>query len=249
MTETAIAEPAVPRKKLFERIAGVLFAPAETFEDIARKPDILAPLLLLILIGYATTALVLPRTDFDAVMQMQADQVRKQNPNVTDADIERMGKFGKAIGTVMAWVSPLLMALWYVVVASVLLLAVRLFGGEGTFRQALSGTLYAWIPLTLFGIIMTIVVLARGSFDPTAAATLVKSNAAFLVDMKEQPVLFTLLSAIDVFTIWTVVLLVFAFAAISRLKRGMTATLVVSLWLALILIRLGFAALSASRMA
>lgn len=249
MTETAIAEPAAPRKKLFERIAGVLFAPAETFEDIARKPDILAPLLLLIVIGYATTALVLPRTDFDAVMQMQAEQVQKQNPNMTEADIERMSRFGKAFGTVMAWVSPLMMAVWYVIVAAVLLLAVRLFGGEGTFKQAFSGTLYAWIPLTLFGTIMTVVVLARGSFDPTQAATLVKSNAAFLVDMKEQPVLFALLAAIDVFTIWTVVLLVFAFAAISRLKRGTTAALVISLWLALVLIRLGFAAFSAAKMA
>ena len=56
------AEP--PAKNTFQRIAGVLFAPAETFKDIARKPDILVPLLILIVIGFIVTALIVPRMDF-----------------------------------------------------------------------------------------------------------------------------------------------------------------------------------------
>lgn len=251
MTETTVptSNPVVPNKNVFQRFAGVLFAPAETFEDIARKPDILAPLILLLVIGYITTALVMPKMDWDAVMDAQFEQVRKQNPNLSDADIERMGRVGKAMGTVLGWLGPLLTAIWWVIVALVLLLGVRLFGGEGNFKQSLSTTLYAWLPLTLFGIIMTVVVVARGSFDPTTGATIVKSNPAFLVDLKTQPVLFALLGAIDVFTIWTVVLLVLGFAAVSKLSRGKVAAIVVSLWIALILIRVGFAALGAMRAA
>ena len=251
MTETSAADqqPAVPvpekKKNVFERFAGALFAPAETFADIARKPDILAPLLVLIIVGYVSTALIMPRVDFDALFDQQAQEMRKRDPHVSEQQLEQIARISRASMTVLRWIGPVVSVVIYVVIAAVLLLAVRLFGGEGNFKQAMSASLYAWTPLLLFSIIMTIVILARGTFDPMAAATIVKSNPAFLVDMKEQPVLFALLSALDVFTIWTVVLLIFGFAALSRLSRGMVAAIVLPLWIVFVLLRVGIAAISA----
>lgn len=246
---TAVADlppaPEAPKQNVFARFAGVLFTPAETFAGIARRPDILAPLLLIVVVGYLTTAVIIPRVDFDSMMAMQAQTMRKQNPNISDADLERIERFATATTKVTMWISPLLGVLMYAAIAGILLLAFRMMGGEGTYKQAFSATLYGWAPLLLFGIIMTIVVLARGSFDPTEAATMVKSNPAFLVDMKEQPILFSLLSAIDLFTIWTVILLTFGFAALSKMSRGKAAAIVVSLWVMFIIVKLGFAALGA----
>lgn len=239
------AEPVEPSKNSFQRLAGAIFAPAETFADIARKPDILVPLLLLILVSYATTLLSIKHFDFDAMAAQQEEVARKRNPNISDADIERMSRIGAAGAKVSMYIAPLLLAVWYVIMAAVLFGAVRLMGGAGTFKQAFSATLYAWIPLLLLSIISVIVLLARGGLvDPMAMATLVKSNPAFLVDMKEQPVLFALLSSLDVFTIWTVILLIFGFAALSKLSRGKVAAIVLSLWGVMIVIKLGFAALS-----
>ncbi len=233
-----------PRKNFFQRIAGALFAPAETFGDIARKPDILAPLFVLLAIGYISTFVIAPIVDWDAVQTAQIEQMRK-NPNVSEQDAERFARMGVRTGKFMVWVSPFLGAIWWVIVAGVLLLAVRLFGGEGNFKQAFSATLYAWIPLTIFSIVLLIVARARGSFDPQDAATLVKSNPAFLIDMKEQPVLFSLVSSFDVFTIWTIVLLIFGFAALSRLSKGKSAAIVISLWIVMIVVKVGLAALGA----
>jgi hypothetical protein len=248
-TPPGIPSAAVPPSKNFgQRVAGVLFAPAETFEDIARRPDVLMPLILILLISFLSTAIVMPRMDFEAMAAEQGETMRKHNPNMTSADIERMERFTVAIAKVTGWISPLFVLLWWVIIAAVLLLAMRLMGGEGSFKQAFSGTLYSWIPLVLFGIITSIVVLARGSFDPTTASTLVKSNPAFLVDMQEQPVLFSLLASFDVFTIWTIALLILAVAAISKLSRAKSAAIVISLWLVMIVIKLGFAALGAARM-
>ncbi|HYH10641.1 MAG TPA: Yip1 family protein [Thermoanaerobaculia bacterium] len=247
MTETSAADeqPAVAKKKnVFERIAGVLFAPAETFADIARRPDLLGPLALMILLGYISTALIMPRVDFDAVFEAQEQEMRKRDPNVSQEQIDQIARFSRASMTVWRWIGPVVGILIYVVIAAVLLLAVRLFGGEGNFKQALSASIYAWVPLLLYSLILTIVVVARGTFDPITAATLVKSNPAFLVDLKTQPVLFSLFSALDVFTIWTVILLVFGFAALSRLSRGMVAAIVVPLWLVFVLLRVAFVALT-----
>lgn len=239
--------PGAPKQNVFSRFAGALFSPGETFDDIARRPDILWPLLVFVILGFISTALMLPRLDLEAVNAAQSEAMRKQNPNMSEADLERIQRFGAAGTRVFMWVMPVLSVLFYMAIAGVILLAFRMMGGEGTFKQALSTTLYAWTPLLLFSIILLIVVIARGTFDPTTAATLVKSNPAFLVDMKEQPVLFSLLSAFDLFTIWTIVLLIIGFAAVSKMKPGTAAGIVISLWVVFIVIRLGFAALGAMR--
>lgn len=253
---TGIAEPvpaapieAPPAKNSFQRIAGVLFAPAETFRDIARKPDILVPLLFIIVITYVTIALTMPHMDWDAMVAQQEEVMRKQNPNLSDSDMERMARITRASTTVFMYAMPALLVAWYAIIAGVLLLACRLFGGEGGYKQAFSATLYAWMPLVLSAILGTVVVLARGGLiDPQAMQTLVKSNLGFLVEMKEQPVLFALLSALDIFTIWVLILLVIGFAALSRLSKTKVAAIVVSLWLVIVVIKLGITAVSAARM-
>lgn len=252
-TDTQQSPPGAPlpdtkSKNVFERIAGVLFAPAETFQDIARKPDVLAPLLIILLIGYVTTILVMPKIDISSITAQQAEQMRKQNPNVGDEQLAQIERMTAASVKVFGWLGPLFGLAIYAIVAGIFLLAFRLFGGEGTYKQALSTTLYAWVPLVLFGILVSVVVMARGTFDPTTAATLVKSNPAFLVDMKEQPILFSLLSNFDVFTIWTLFLLVVGFSTLSKSSRAKAAMIVIGLWAAFVVVKLGFAALGASRM-
>lgn len=237
--------PVTATKGSFERLAGVLFSPGETFADIARKPTVLVPLLLFIVLGYLSVIVMVPRMDWESVQAQQMQQMKKRNVNMTDADMERASKMTKAFSSVVMYVSPLLGVLWYVIVAVVLFGAVRLMGGEGTFKQALSATLYAWVPLVLFSIILTIVIAARGTIDPTQMATAFKSNPAFLVDMKEHPVLFALLSSLDLFTIWTIVLLIFGFSALSKLSWAKTAAIVAGLWIVMVMVKIGFAALTA----
>ncbi len=240
------APPAQPAaKNTFQRIAGVLFAPADTFRDIARKPDIVMPLLILIITGFICTAVLVPRMDFDAMMQEQMAQSGRQ---MSEADMERASKMGAAFGKVMAWVSPLLGVVVWAIIAGVLLLGHRLFGGEGDFKQAFSTTMYAWIPNAISGIVMTIVAAAKGEVNPATMNTLVKSSPAFLVDMKDNPILFALLSSFDLFTIWTLILFIIGFSTLSRLSRGKSAAIVISLWLVTVIVKLGFAALGAARM-
>jgi len=249
---TGIAEPSPavplgepPAKNSFQRIAGVLFAPVDTFRDIARKPDILVPLIVLVVIGFLVTAVLVPRMDFETMMRTQMEQSGR---NMPEADMQRSLKIMSSFGKVMAWAGPIWGILFYVIIAGVLLLAHRLMGGEGNFAQAFSATLYAWIPQAINSIIVAIVAFAKGEIDPSTMATLVKSNPAFLVDMKEHPVLFSALSSIDIFTIWTVILLIIGFAALSRFSKAKSAAIVISLWLVAIVVKLGFAALGAARM-
>jgi hypothetical protein len=248
MTTDAAEVPPGKKQNVFSRIAGVLFAPAETFQDIVRRPDIIGPLLVIVITGYIFTAVMVPRFDFESMMAQQSEQMAKQGRNMSEEQRAQMERITMAGAKVFSWVMPVLMVAWYAIMAGVLLLAFRLMGGEGNFKQAFSVTLYAWMPMVLLTILSTIIVFARGTFDPVTAATLVKSNPAFLVDMKEQPLLFSLLSSFDVFTIWTVALFIVGFAIMARVSKAKAAAIVISLWLALVVVKLGFAAIGASRM-
>lgn len=237
----------VASKGPFQRIAGALSAPAETFEDIARKPDILVPLLVLLVIGFITGFIIVHYMDFNAMLAAQAEAMRAKSPGMSEADLERVGKMTTAFAKVMGYVGPLLTALWYVILSGVLLLACRAMGGGGTYKQAFSATLYSQFPLAINSIILGIVAAVQKSVDPTQMATVVKSNPAFLVEMKEHPVLFSLLSSVDLFTIWTVILLIFGFAALSRMPKAKTAGVVIFLWIVMILAKVGFAAMGAAK--
>jgi hypothetical protein len=250
---TDVSDPSTPapagaKLNVFQRIAGVLFSPADTFTDIVRKPDVLAPMAILLLIGYALTFVIMPLMDWDSIVATQTEQMRKQNPNLTDADVERVSKFTRTIGSFMGYIGPILGVIGWVVIGGAIFLVFRMFGGDGTFKQGLSITVYSWVPLTIFSIVMGIVVFSQHAFDPTKAATIVKSNPAFLVDMKDHPVLYSLLSQFDIFTLATIALLVIGFSIMSRFSRVKSAVIIVSMWLAVILVKVGFAALGAARM-
>lgn len=241
--------PAPATKNAFQRIAGALFAPVETFTDIARKPDILIPMLFLVIIGYGTTLLTMRYLDFDAAFAQQAEVMKKQNPNLSDADLERFGRISKSMTKVTFYVLPVVMVAAYAVMALILFGAFRLMGGEGTYKQSLSVFLYSWMPMVLLSIVAAIVLLARGDLvDPQTMATVVKSNPAFLVDFQEQPVLFSFLSSVDIFSVWMILLLVFGFSAVSGFSRAKTAAIIVSLWVIMIVVKVGFAAMGAARM-
>ena len=241
------AQPAAaaPTKNGFQRLAGALFAPVDTFTDVARRPDYLVPLVFLILVSYATVFVILPLMDMQAIEAQQEEMIRKRQPNVSDADIARMTRVNRAIAKVGFYAAPALQPAVYAIIALVLFGAFRLMGGEGRYGQAFSATLYAWMPQVLKSIVVAVVVKLRGSFDPVTMPTLVKSNPAFLVGQKEHPVLFSLLSSFDLFTIWSLILFAIAFAAISKFRRGKSAMIVVAVWLIFVVIKVGGAAVMA----
>ena len=234
------AAPPPARKSAMERLTGVLFAPVETFADIARKPDILAPLLTILLIGAATAIITTPKFDFESMFRQEMAQSKRQ---MSSEDIDRAMPMMLAFGKVMAYSSPLLNLAIIAIIAAVMLFAFRIMGGEGTYKQAFSVTLYSWLPLIIFGVIATVVMLNRDSVTPKEMAGLVRSNLGFLADSTSQRPLWVILSALDIFAFWALALLSIGFAEVSGFSKGKAAAIVITLWVVLLVFRAGFAML------
>jgi len=248
MTTSDVVPPDAPppepaaKPNGFARLAGVIFNPGQTFESIVRRPDFLVPVLVILVVTIISTCILVPRMDFAATMREQWEK-----SGMPADKIEANLKFGVAFAKAIAWVSPGLAFLGIVIIAGVLLLAFRLAGGQGTFNQAFSIMLYCEVPSILKGIVVAAIVAGRGSIDPQMIATLVPSNLGFLTSAKEHAMAFAALSSIDLFTLWTLVLITIGFSTMSRLSRAKSAVIVVCLWLLTVLLKLGAAAMQSLR--
>jgi hypothetical protein len=235
-----IEAPPTPTAKPnpIKRIGGVLIAPEPTLREITSRPDWLVPLIVILIVSLASAVLVAPRLDMETSLREQLEE-RGMSAAEIDQSIEMVTKFQKFTLPLTAVIVPLML----LIVAAALLLGFKMFGGEGTFKQAWSVTLYAWIPQLLKSIIATVLVVRMESLTIEQMQGMLKSNLGFLVDASEVPALYAFLSSLDLFNIWTVVLLVMGLAFAHRSSFAKSAAIVLTLWAIQILGKVGLAAL------
>lgn len=230
-----------PAAKLsfLQRVIGVFLSPSETFRDIAARPTLLAPILLLIVTWIPASIIMANRVDFAAPARAQMEA----KGGMSDQDIARVANISNAVGKALSYFAPLFSAAILAIVAGVFLLAFRLFGGDGTYRQSLSITAFSWMPLSIGSILMAVILFSRKSVAAQELPTLLRSNLAFLADFEKQPVLFGFLSSFDVFTIWMLSLMAIGYAFMSRFSRTKSFALVFGLWFSWIALKTSGAAL------
>ena len=235
MTTTESPAPAeVPQKPSgFERVIGVLIEPSETFASIARQPDWLVPLIILLVISAIGGVIFAQRVDF--VTPVRESMEERGAPA---ASIDTAAKWTGAISKVFAYANPVVVTIFLLIISGVLLLAFRALGGEGTFRQAFAATTYASMPTVIKSILVTIIVAMKSGVTGVDIPVILRSNLAFLVTMKEHPMAFAILSSLDIFTIWWLVLLSIGFAYLSKFSKAKSATIVVTLWVIVSLFKL-----------
>jgi hypothetical protein len=229
------APGAEPNPNSFQRIIGVLFSPDATFASIARRPDWVVPLVLLLLVSLAAGFIMAPHIDFGAA----ARESMEQNKNATPEQIEKAVRISGSIGKVLTYISPVLSLIGLLVIAGVVLLAFRIFGGEGDFKQAFSVVCYSSIPTIIKSVVTLIIIVAKGGMIPAQAlATLVRSNLGFLVDYKTNPMAFALLSSFDIFSVWFLALMIIGFSYVARVSKVKAAVTIISLWVLVLLLKL-----------
>jgi len=228
----APAAPA-PKPNSFQRIIGVLFSPNETFASIARQPDWVVPLVIILVLSLVGGLVFAQRVDFGAGIR----DAMEQRGNVPQDQIDRAVRIGTAAAKIFSYCAPVVSLIILLIIAGVILLAFRVMGGEGDFRQALSVTAYAWMPGVIKSLLITIIVAVR-NVSATELPTVLRSNLAFLVSLKQNPLLFALLSKLDVFTIWLLVLLIIGFAFVSGFSKAKSAAIIIGLWVVATLLSL-----------
>jgi hypothetical protein len=236
-----------PSLSFLSRVLGVFIEPGETFEDIARNPGWISPLILLILFSEAFTQTMLAKIGMARIV-MHSLQQSGRAARMDPAQLSQVVQRGSTVGAIVLQVLGVVgVPIFLLVVAGFGLLVLNVFFGQKVgFKQVFSTVCYADMPAIL-GITMGIAVMIFGdpeSFNPRSPAP--TNLGYFLNPLTTSHAFMALANSLDFIIIWFLILLAIGLSRASRKKVAFGSILMtyVGAWLLLIIAKVGFAMLS-----
>ncbi len=221
-----------PTMNAFQRLFGIFFSPNQTFQDIAKKPSFVLPLIIMIIFSLIATVIIMPKIDIEAAI---LENIEKSGREISDAEMESAMAWGEKIGNVSGYIGavagPIIITL---IVAVIYFGIIRLWRAGSTFSKVFSVTVHSFF-VGIIKTILAIIVAPRledRSLLAQDAQNLVKSNLSVLLNREEVAApLYIVASKIDIFSIWIMVLAILGLAAVSKLNIKQSAAIVLILWL------------------
>jgi hypothetical protein len=179
----------------------VLWAPARAFRNLSERPKWFVPY-----VGVALTSSVLGVTSFIKLAPSIMERMPAQ-PGVTSP--AAMYTFSMVAAVAGSLVSPLVTGL---VRAGLLSLLANLTQGTASFRTHLSVVFWAMVPMMIGSLIKTLFVLAAPA---ERVGSISLGPAVLLPNLPYTSSLFTVLDSLNVFAVWSWVLLVIGYSVVN----------------------------------
>ncbi|WP_419804901.1 YIP1 family protein [Terriglobus sp.] len=237
---------AVPPMSQGQRVLDTFFAPSRTFADIRRDRSWWLPYVLLVLFSLIFATVVQKRVGADTL----ADNAIRSNPaqaeKMQNAPPEQRAKAMKMTGTIMQ-VTLFSGALTFLLVPAVIALLIWvgfnfILGGSSTYPGMFAVAMYAALPGLIFYLVV-IATLFAGDPETFNLSNATGTNIGYYLPTGTSPALKSLLTSIDVFSIWQAFLLGLGGAIVARVKKTTGLAMVFGVWLAIVLVKAGIAAI------
>jgi len=236
-------QPTQPSQQLHEsaplsegqRVIDTFFAPGKTFTDLRRSASWWAPFLIIAIVSLLFVYVVDQKVGFrkvvDNLIQLQPKQADRIDRMPADQR-EKVMQQQVTVTKFISYVVPVIALLIYAVFAA-LLYATLKFGAsaELKYKTLFALIVYARLPLVLGPLLAILSLLAGVSRDGFDLRNPVATNLGYFIGPDGSPVLRALLTPLDVFSLWTLILTAIGITCISKVKRG-TALAVVFGWFA-----------------
>ena len=218
---TQASSPPQARKGFAARVMGVFLSPGETFEDIARRPTILAPLLLLFVVQATVTYLVTPAQGQDAALFTENSSLLQRLSEEQRAQIiEDQRNPSSTTRMVTAVAAPVVILVFMLIFALLYWGVGNLLGGQPTFKKVLSMLLFAsMIGLVAGSLIKLPLVLSKNTL-----AGVTFGPAMFMPDLAITSARYRLFAIFDLFALWGVVVTGIGFAKVAKISTAAAMT-------------------------
>ncbi len=224
----------------FGRVVNVLGSPTKTFRSIIERPTWLVALLVLLVLAALSAGLAAPKIDWRATLETKLHRIGADTvPEGSEGVLTFLEEHG--VSLILGWT-----VVWpwiiYPLLAWIFLRLFNAMGSELSFRTSLGVIVHGFMPWAVASLISIPILLATESLDLYDPGFGTLSLAAFAV---REPGLerWILLNGIDLFSLWTVALLVIGYGIATKLDKVRVATTVVGLWAAWIAFMVAMAAL------
>jgi Yip1 domain len=228
------------------RIFGVIFSPKPTFESIVKRPDWLAPLIVLTLLGFVMSSVLAQRADWREIVRTQLEQSGRLDKIPQDKREDTLDK-GAVFAKYVTYAAGLVgTTLAFLISAGIYLGAFNLIFGVGlNFKTAFSVVSYASVPGGLRSILGIFILFLK---DPSTINpnNFVASNVAAFLSTDSPKWLMTLGAFLDVFAFWSLILTAIGFSAANpkKIKLGTALGVVIGVYVIIMLLFVGLASLS-----
>jgi hypothetical protein len=228
-----------------ERIVDTFIAPTKTFNDIRRNSSWWVPYILIALFWGGMAFVADSKVGMETVVNNQLRLSPKQADKLEQLPPEQRAEQMRVTvkGTRIFWfyLAPIFALLMAFVIAGIMLGTFNFgFGAELKFNQCVALYMYPNLPL-IIKTALGMLVLFLGMGEGFTFQNPVASNLGQLVDPSSH-FLYNVASAVDIFTIWTLVLAGIGYSCVTRVKRGTCMGVVFGWWIVLTLVLSGVAA-------
>jgi len=236
---SAPTAPTGPEMSTAETLTGVFFEPSRTFESLRSRPRFLVAAVILLIIAAMVTAVLYARVDMGAFMRERIER----SPNaaqISEAQKDTQVKLGKTIGMIFI---PLSVPIALAAGAALYLLLVMAFGGSISYPQSLAVWAYSWLPPSVLGAVIALLVLFLKAPDTIVPERLVATNPGALFGEDASRVLVALLSQFDILRFYGLFLAALGLRKVAKISSGQAWGVVLTLWFLGLLFAVGSAAL------
>ena len=207
-------------------IVNVFFDPAETFEDLRRKPRfLLGGIIIALLAGLWGFALYykVGETGFRSALLEQIES-SPRTASLTSEQKNAAVNMQVNLQFYLRFAVPVFVFVSFFIGGLFYFLGAKAFGGSAKYLHGVSVWVYSAIPPSIVGAVANFIVLA---FKPAeemdffgSQRGVIHASPAFFIDGKAQPVLATILGTFDIFLIWGWILAAIGLRITNRLSTG-----------------------------
>jgi len=222
-----------------ETLTGIFFEPSRTFEALRARPRFLVAGLIVFILTCLVTAALYARVDMAQFIRDRIEQSPRA-AQVSEEQKETQVRVGKIIGMVFI---PLAVPVMIAGGAALYLLGVMAMGGSITYKKALAVWCYSWLPQSVLGALIALLVLFLKSPDSIVPENLVATNPAALMSTESSKVLIALLRQFDLLRFFGMFLAALGLRKVAKISSGQAWAVVLGLWLLGLLLAVGSAAI------
>jgi len=231
---------------VFARLAGVIFEPMKTFEDIARRPTFLVPMALVIVFGLVFMSVFSQRVGWEKTIRERLDS-SPQGQSMSAEDNEEAIASGRKMASVFgyAWVIVATPVVNLVVAGVLLGIAAGMMSAPIGFKQVFAVVCWSYVVTTISMGLSIVVMCLKNPEDFDLKNPLMSNLGALFEPNMPSKFLHSLATSLDFFAIWVALLLAAGLKAAGgkRFSFAGALTAVLLPWGAVVLIKATFASI------
>jgi hypothetical protein len=226
--EEGAPAPQPAKVSRWEDLVDIFASPAEVFER-RRHSSAWFPIIVVAVVSFALYLATKPLMQpiYDAMFDKMLAAAQAANPQVTAAQMER----GRGIGNVVGALGQLIGVPIFIAIGGLILWVVGKFvDAKESIGAAIMVVAFSAFPALLQWVVFGI---EGALMDPAKLTSMhsISLSAARLVDSASvSPVVMALLTRVDLFVIWSTILVAIGLSVTGRITRGRAAAAAVVFW-------------------